>query len=147
MLCKYVALFVAELREAEDFYRSVFGMGLLFREAEVEDGWRTLPPDKSWADAESAGVDLAMVALGGDDFVLTLFEGAPRPGTVLEISLGLAPEEIDAVPQRLPETATILEQREHFLRFQDPFGFRWQLQSPTARFRSNGEIAGRWLDV
>jgi catechol 2,3-dioxygenase-like lactoylglutathione lyase family enzyme len=32
-VCKYVALYVPDLRAAEGFYRSAFGVELLFRES------------------------------------------------------------------------------------------------------------------
>jgi catechol 2,3-dioxygenase-like lactoylglutathione lyase family enzyme len=92
VICKHIALFVPDLRAAEDFYGRVFGMDLLFRESDVdgEESWYALPPDKGWQDAERAGIDLAMVALKRDAFVLALFRGAPKPGTLGEICFGLA---------------------------------------------------------
>jgi len=47
----------------------------------------------------------------------------------------------------LAEAVTILERSPGFVRFEDPFGFRWVLQDPGASFRSSGDIGGRWLDV
>lgn len=82
-----------------------------------------------------------------DAIVLALFRGAPQRGTVLEVCFGLAADEIDAVRARLREEAITLEHRERWLRFDDPFGFRWTLQEPHIAFRSSGEIAGRWLEV
>lgn len=147
MICKYIALFVPDLHAAEDFYRRLFGMDLLFREAKIGEDWATLPLEKGWEDAEAAGIELAMVALKRDDFVLALFQGALRGGTVLEFCFGLAADQIEVVRARLPIDSTTLEYREGFLRFDDPFGFRWTLQKLQAAFRSSGEIAGRWLDV
>jgi catechol 2,3-dioxygenase-like lactoylglutathione lyase family enzyme len=145
--CKYVALHVSDLRSAEDFYRRAFGVELLFREAEVDGQWWTLPAGSSWGDASAAGVEIHMLALRRDDFVLALFRGAPKPGTVHEVSIGVDPAEIDSLTERPLEGLEILEQGDGFLRFEDPFGFRWVLQRPDAEFRSSGQIAGRWLDV
>jgi catechol 2,3-dioxygenase-like lactoylglutathione lyase family enzyme len=146
-VCKYVALYVPDLRSAEDFYRDAFGVELLFREAERDDEWWALPASIGWDEALAAGVEIDMVALRRDDLVLALFRGAPSLGTVHEVSLGYDAHEIDGLSERAPDGLAIIEQRDGFLRFEDPFGFRWVLQRPDAEFRSSGQIAGRWLDV
>ena len=46
----HVAIRVTGLREAERYYRTIFGLQVAFREAEVADGW-TLPVDAEWEDA------------------------------------------------------------------------------------------------
>jgi catechol 2,3-dioxygenase-like lactoylglutathione lyase family enzyme len=147
VICKYIALFVPDLRATEDFYRRIFGKELLFRESDVDgdDGWYTLPPEKGWEDAEMAGIEFAMVALKRDGFVLALFRGAPQHGTVCEICFGLAADEIETVRPRLRDEPISSEHRERWIRFDDPFGFRWTLQEPHVPFRSSGEIAERWL--
>jgi hypothetical protein len=147
VICKYIALFVPDLRGAERAYRQLFDMDLLFREAEAGDDWATLPLDKSWDDADAAGIELTMLALRRDDFVLALFEGSPQLGTVHEICFGLEADEIDAVRARLPKECTSLRHERGFLQFDDAFGFRWTLQELDVRFKSSGEIAGRWLEV
>lgn len=146
-VCKYVALYVPDLRAAEGFYRSAFGVELLFRESESDGQWWALPAGREWDDAHAAGVEIHMVALRRDDFVLALFRGAPEPGTVHELSIALDPAEIDRLRARPPAGLEILEHADGFLRFRDPFGFRWVLQRPDAGFRSSGQIAGRWLEV
>lgn len=147
MRCRYIALFVPDLRAAESFYRHVFGMELLFREGTIDGEWGTLPLDKGWEEAEAAGIELEMLALARDDFVLPLFQGTPSPGTVLEICLGSTGDEIEAVRSRLSDGVPILEHGEGFLQFDDPFGHRWTLQPHQIPFLSNGEHSGRWLDV
>jgi catechol 2,3-dioxygenase-like lactoylglutathione lyase family enzyme len=145
--CKYIALYVPELRAAEAFYGRVFGFETLFREAESNGEWRTLPDGKNWDDVAAADVQIHMVALRRNEFVLALFAGAPKPGTVHEVSIGVDPSEIGALAERPPDGLEVLEHGEGFLRFEDPFGFRWVLQRPDAEFRSSGQIAGRWLDL
>jgi len=146
-VCKYVALYVPDLRAAEDFYRRVFGVEPLFREAERDGQWWAVPDGRTWDDVLAAGVEIRMTALRRDALVLALFHGEPRPGTVHEVSIGLDPSEIEGLGERPPDGLRIVERREGFLRFDDPFGFRWVVQRPDAVFRSSGEIAGRWLDV
>jgi hypothetical protein len=86
-----------------------------------------------------------MVALQRDDFTLALFEGAPRTGTVYEICLAVDAVEVQATIGRLPEDAVIEESADGWLRFVDPFGFRWAVRDHGRRFRSSGEIAERWI--
>ena len=145
-VCKYVALYVPDLRAAEGFYREAFAMDLLFRESESEDSsWHTLDADLDWDDADGRGIDVDMVALRRDSLVLALFHGTPAPGTLFEISIGVTPDEVDAIRARLAADATVLESAPGWLRFDDPFGFRWVVQPHDAVFRSSGEIAGRWI--
>jgi catechol 2,3-dioxygenase-like lactoylglutathione lyase family enzyme len=146
-VCKYVALHVPDLRAAESFYCEAFAMDPLFRESEREDGtWHTLRANLDWDDVHARGLVVHMVALRRDAFVLALFRGEPAPGTVFELCVGLSPEEVGSVAERLPPTATVIESRPDGLRFEDPFGFRWAVQGDDATFRSSGEIAGRWID-
>ncbi len=105
----HVALFVTDLQAAEAFYQETFGMEVLFREAEGDDGyWYTLPPGKGWEDAEGAGVETGMVALQRDELNLPIFRGKPKFGTVLEIGIAVPTEEIEAISSGLPESATRL---------------------------------------
>jgi catechol 2,3-dioxygenase-like lactoylglutathione lyase family enzyme len=41
----HIALIVTPLRQAEEFYRTVFALDIAFREAEAADGWYTLPSE------------------------------------------------------------------------------------------------------
>jgi hypothetical protein len=123
-------------------------MDLLFREGRLAgDDWATLPLDKGWEDAEAPGIELGMVALRRDEFVLALFQGTPQPGTVHEVCFGLEADEIDAVWARLPKDGAPPKHRRGFLQFDDALGFRWTLHEHHVPFRSSGEIAGRWLEV
>ena len=144
----HLALFVMDLRAAEGFYQQTFGMEVLFREAEGEDGyWYTLRPGKDWDDAEKAGVEIRMVALQRDDVRLPIFRGEPQPGTVLEIGVAVPAQEIEAISSRLPEDATRLPHEHGDLFFSDPFGYTWHINSDTEGFLSNGEVTGHWLDI
>ncbi len=79
-----------------------------------------------------------MVALRRDAVALALFHGTPAPGTLFEISIGVTPKEADAIRARLGAEATVLESTPEWLRFEDPFGFRWAVQPHDAVFRSSG---------
>jgi catechol 2,3-dioxygenase-like lactoylglutathione lyase family enzyme len=145
--CRYVALHVAGLEAAETFFRRVFDMDLLFRESMQDDGrWYALRDGIGWAEATQRSIAIGMVALQRDQFVLALFEGGPSAGAVYEICIAVESAEIDVVRARLPDDAVVDEFEPGWLRFLDPFGFRWAVRDRLAPFRSSGEVAGRWLD-
>ena len=64
-----------------------------------------------------------------------------------EVCFGVAADELEMVRARLREDRNTAEHGDRWLRFDDPFGFRWTLQEPHIAFMSSGEIAGRWLEV
>lgn len=149
---RHVALLVPDLRAAEEYYVDVFGMEVLFREGPLERGglsaesWGTLPPDHGWDEAGSAGVEIGMVVLQRDDFILPLFASQPAGVQTYAIGLIMQRDEIEAVRTRLPGDASIETHSRGWLAFVDRFGVRWQL-SDTAAFRSSGETRGVWRDV
>ena len=75
---RHIAIFVPDLRVAEEYYQRLFGMALICREAVLDDGqWYTLPPGKGWDDDRAAGITLDMVALRSGALVLALFVVPP----------------------------------------------------------------------
>jgi len=143
--CRYIAIHVPDLEAAEDFYRGVFGMDLLFRESEGDGSWYTLRDGLDWAETKRQGISISMVALQRDEFVLALFEGSPHAGTVYEICVALDAPEVEAIEARLPTNAVVEESASAWVRFLDPFGFRWAVRDADGSFRSSGEIADRWI--
>jgi hypothetical protein len=144
----FIALFVADLRQAEHYYRMVFDMALIGREAEQPDGlWYTLPSDKSWDDAEAAGIELGMLALRKDDFVLALFRGAAPAGQVNVIGLSMPLAELAGIRVRLPDGTPVGEAAPDRLEFRDPYQITWQISLPGEEFRTAGDYAGRWLKL
>jgi hypothetical protein len=145
---KLIAWFVADLRAAEGYYQSVFDMTLIGREAELADGlWYTLPLDKGWTEAEAAGVELGMLALRKDDFVLALFKGDALPGQISVIGLAMPMAEIARVRARLPQATPVSAYAPDRLEFRDPYQIAWQISLPGDPFRTAGDFAGRWLKV
>jgi hypothetical protein len=86
-----------------------------------------------------------MVALKRDEFVLALFEGSPRGGTLYEICVTVEEAEVEATRARLPENVPAEESVPGRLRFVDPFGFRWAVRDRDLPFRSSGAIGERWV--
>jgi catechol 2,3-dioxygenase-like lactoylglutathione lyase family enzyme len=145
---RHIALIVPDLRAAEEYYQSIFDMESIGREAELADGlWYTLPFDKGWDEAEAAGIELGMLALRKDHFVLALFKGNVPPGQVSFIGLKMPPDEIARVKTRLPKDAEINDNGPDYLEFRDPYQIVWQISVPESEFRTSGEIANRWLKL
>jgi catechol 2,3-dioxygenase-like lactoylglutathione lyase family enzyme len=144
----FIALVVPDLRPAEQYYRTVFDMALIGREAELPDGlWYTLPHDKGWDEAEAAGIKLGMLALRKDEFVIALFRGDALPGQVNVIGLAMPMEEMARVRARLPEGTPASYDAPDRLEFQDPYRITWQISLPGEDFRTAGDFAGRWLKL
>jgi catechol 2,3-dioxygenase-like lactoylglutathione lyase family enzyme len=144
---RHIALHVPDLRAAETYYEELFAMELIGREAPVSSTeWATLPFDKTWDDADAAGVEIGMVALRSGAFTLALFPGSPQAGTLFAIGLTVSPDELAAIRQRLPEDAPVVESDERSITFFDQHGFAWQLATGHA-FSTAGVFADRWLDV
>jgi catechol 2,3-dioxygenase-like lactoylglutathione lyase family enzyme len=145
---RHIALVVPDLRAAERYYQSIFDMELVGRETELADGlWYTLPFDKSWDQADAAGIELGMLALRKDEFGLALFRGDAPVGQVNVIGLKMPMEEIAAVRSRLPEGTPVSEDAPDSLEFRDPYQIIWQILLPESRFRTSGDFANRWLKI
>jgi hypothetical protein len=55
-------------------------------------------------------------------------------------------EEAAALRERLPDTVSFAKHHSDIM-FDDPFGYCWHIWPPGRAFRSNGEGAGRWLEI
>ena len=145
---RHIALFVPDLRTAENYYQPIFDMELIGREAELADGlWYTLPFDKGWDDADAAGIQLDMLGLRKDEFALALFRGDAPAGQVNVIGLRMSVEEIARVRARLPGDTQVLEDQPDYLEFRDPYQITWQIMFPGSKFSTSGVSANRWLKL
>lgn len=146
----HVAVRVQNLREAERFYQQLFGLEVLFREAETDEGWATLPPDAGWEDAESAGVHLDLCVLRRDELILALERTATptgEPSKLSHIGIAVSEEELPALHQRVKQLGcTVCLEHPRSIIFDDVFGVRWEVTFSN-KFRSTGEATGRWLPV
>jgi catechol 2,3-dioxygenase-like lactoylglutathione lyase family enzyme len=146
---KHVALHVPDLQHAEEYYRHVFDLDVVTREAlnggnlADDTTWAQLPHTATWEDAQLAGLEIQMVGLRRDELLLALFPGDPQPGTVFLIAVVATAEEIASVRGRLPDDTSIEVDQDDALTFLDQFGFRWQLCGPG--FAGPGDVHGRGL--
>jgi hypothetical protein len=148
-----VAIRVKGLREAERYYGGLFGLEVAFREAETVDGWRTLPEDAAWEEADAAGISLSMCVLSRDDFRLALEEDptvAPH-GVLDHVGLLVEPEDLEGLRTRAEELdAVIALQRDTLLIVDDRYGVRWEITTivrEDPRSESSGAARGLWLDL
>lgn len=145
---RHLALFVPDLEAAEMYYRNLFAMTVITREAADRDGtWQQLPPDKGWAEAKAANIKLGMVALQHDAFVLALFPGDPQPGQIFVIGVQMPDSEIEAVRARLTPNDMVLDTVNNQLLFMDRHMVSWQLVPEGAPFQGAGDAHGHWLDL
>jgi catechol 2,3-dioxygenase-like lactoylglutathione lyase family enzyme len=149
----HVAIRVTGLREAERYYRTLFGLQVAFREAEVADEWRTLPEGAGWEDADAAGIPLSMCFLARDSFRLALEEEpmVDARGVLDHVGLLVEPEDLGAIRARAEELhATIALEREGLLIVDDGYGVRWEITTVVRedpRSESTGARRGLWLDL
>ena len=145
----HLALRVEDLQKAEAFYTNLFGLEVAFREAETSDGWRTLPQDKSWADAQAAGIELDLVMLHREVFALALVktDALAIGGSLDHIGLQVDEEELGRLRKQAANLGCELVAD---LTFDDPFRVRWEIATtPYSDLpsHSTGAQTGRWLKL
>jgi hypothetical protein len=150
MRYRHLAIHVPDLREAEAYYLGLFELSVLLREALASGGepddWVQLRPDQSWTEAEAAGVEVGMVALSSNDFVLALFPGHPSPGQIFAVGVVMNEEEITGVRSRLTDVEHVLSFEQGWLDFVDRFQLHWQLAA-SPDFVGSGDATDRWLNT
>jgi len=147
----HIALRVADLRAAEEHYCTLFGASVAFREAKVADGWRTLPADAGWADADAAGITLELSVIARDGLHLALF-ATPEPiatnGFLDHVAVHVEGVDLDVLLQRVALLdGVIVHNHPGVLIADDRFGVRWEMTTLPKDYGSNGEVRGRWLDL
>lgn len=145
----HVALTVARLREAEEFYVSLLGLTVAFREVETPDGWRTLRGG-GWDAAAAAGIEPGLSSLRRDGIVLALegADGEPSGSGMLS-HIGLAVDEGDLAELRKRAGdlgCRVVTDRAGLLVLDDIYGVRWEVAT-SAELTSTGTRTGRWLDL
>lgn len=146
----HIAISVPDLEVAEKYYRNLFRMEVITREANTPEGDAQLPHNKTWADAKTAGIDLYMLALRRDEFVLAMFTedaasamGFSPPARPLFVGLRMEESEIGEIKARLGPDEMWDECNQGFT---DRYGIVWQMRS-GGEFIGNGDSRGRWLEL
>jgi catechol 2,3-dioxygenase-like lactoylglutathione lyase family enzyme len=149
----HIALRVVKLQDAEAFYCTLFDLAVAWREADTGDGWKTLPPDKSWSDAQAAQIRLGLVMLHRPGFALALeaVDEVAALGQLSHIGLQVDPSELDRLRQRaVAAGCQLVHDHATTVVFDDPFGVRWEptfIDYTDPRQYSTGARTGQWLRV
>ncbi len=148
----HIALFITPLRQAEAFYRTLFGLEVAFREAEMADGWYTLPSDAGWDDAESAGIHVGLSILYRDAFTFALEDGpSGKGGRLSHIGVQVDAQDLERLRTLAPKLGCqVVQNGATILVFDDPYGVRWEMTTSPyddPRRLSTGARTGRWLDI
>lgn len=149
----HIALRVVKLQDAEAFYCTLFDLTVAWREADTVDGWKTLPLDKLWSDAEAAHIHLGLVMLYRPGFALALeaVDEVAVPGQLSHIGLQVDSTELDRLrDQAVRVGCRIVHDHATTVVFDDPFGVRWEpttIDYTDPRQYSTGARTGQWLTV
>jgi hypothetical protein len=104
---------------------------------------------RGWEDAEAAGIELGMVAMRRDGFILALeaVSEVDGHGPLSHIGLLVDESEAEALRHRAPVCGCeLVPDRPGLLIFDDPYGVRWEVTS-SSELRSTGAATGRWLHL
>ncbi len=148
----HIALIVTPLRQAEEFYQTLFVLEVAFRETEAANGWDTLPSDASWDDAEAAGIQIGLCSLHRDAFTLALEDGSGSSGGRLShIGVQVDAQDLERLRTTAPTLGCrVVQNGSTILIFDDPYGVRWEMTTVSyddPRRLSTGARAGRWVNM
>ena len=133
----HIAIRVALMRRAEEFYTGFFQMNVELRARRQGEAWATLPRDYDWDAGVRQGVFADLVYLSHPPLRLVLLEAGrgaifqePRLGHIsLRVAAGaLAALRAEALVRSLP----VMRDQPHTCIFQDPFGITWHLTDRPA---------------
>lgn len=139
---------------AAKFYCALFEMEVVVREARIREGYATVPPDFGPDEIAKYNLEIGMVALKSDRFVLSLQEKGGKDITILEHAAIVIPEPAyTRVRKRVAgDTFYILRESPGRFVFVDRFRMTWEITDQdvlltaydTTGFRINerGEVEG-----
>jgi len=133
----HIAIRVALMRRAEEFYSGFFQMNVVLRARRQAEAWATLPSDYDWDAGIRQGIFADLVYLSHPPLRLALLEAGrgaifqePRLG---HISLRVAGEALAALrADALVRSLPVMRDQPHTFIFQDPFGITWHLTDRPA---------------
>jgi len=143
----HLALTVPSVPNAEEYYASLLGLDLVYRDICVEGEWFGLPRHADWLAADGATARISVLARGA--LVLVLSDGATSsPPGGCEVGLRVTLADLNDLRIRVAEHGVdFSENAAGQMRFVDRLGVRWHVgiaafNDPASM--GTGARAGRW---
>lgn len=132
----HVVLRVPALPDAEEFYRELLDLDVLFREGTKDETFGKVPDDLDWPAAREAGVEPGMSFLGRDGFALALAAedgdgDRDAPARLDHVALSLDTEDRDAIRDRAADLGCEYETHSHAVFVTDRYGVEWELNASS----------------
>ncbi|WP_336361775.1 VOC family protein [Haladaptatus sp. ZSTT2] len=128
----HLVLLVDDVPGGESYYKELFDLELLFREAALDGEPGTVPDDLSWDEALREGVTPYMSFLGRDEFYLAVAGASDQQGTgrLDHIALAVDEEAFDAITERANTLGCNVEENApHHRIFLDRYDVEWELNA------------------
>lgn len=128
----HIAIRVADIRRAEEFYREFFQMDLVLRAWRNNGTWEELPADYDWEQGIRQGMVADLVYLQHPPLTLAL-RYAGQSSVFAEprldyISLRVSPGTLLTIrAQALVRAFPVVEDSPHAFIFRDPYGITWHI--------------------
>lgn len=128
----HVVLLVDDVPDGESYYRELFNIDVLFREAALDDEPGTVPEDVTWEEALERGVRPYMSFLGRDEFYMAVAsaDGQRGTGRLDHIALAVDDDAFDEIPERADSLDCHVDQNApHHRTFIDRYDVEWELNA------------------
>jgi catechol 2,3-dioxygenase-like lactoylglutathione lyase family enzyme len=128
----HVAVRVRDMPRAEQFYRDLFGLQVVYRARRDGERWQHLPADFDWVASIHTGVFPEIVRLENGPLGLVLINAGAgavmHENRVAYLSVDVPLETLQTLRGKaLFASYTVQEDSARAFRFTDPFGISWQL--------------------
>ncbi len=132
----HIALRVANIHQAEDFYHEFLEMDVVARARRSGDGWDVMPADFDWIEGLRSGYYPELVILRNGPisiFLVNVGRGAvmnePR---LAHVGLRVSTQTLATLRGIvLIRSFPVIEDNVHGFRFRDPYGVTWHLTDVT----------------
>ncbi|WP_254547202.1 VOC family protein [Halomarina pelagica] len=128
----HLVLSVDDVPDGESYYRELFDLAVLFREAGIDGDPGTVPDDVSWEEAINRGVTPYMSFLGRDEFYMAVADISDQQGTgrLDHIALAVDDEAFDEITERADSLGCNVEENApHHRVFLDRYDVEWELNA------------------
>ncbi|XVH33417.1 VOC family protein (plasmid) [Haloferacaceae archaeon DSL9] len=128
----HLVLLVDHVPDGESYYKELFDLEVLFREAALNGEPGTVPDDVSWDDALDRGVTPYMSFLGRDEFYVAVGRAENQRGTgrLDHIALAVDEEAFDVITERAVSLGCDVEENApHHRVFRDKYDVEWELNA------------------